>query len=367
VSLSVQKQILQDSIHSIGVIVRKTSLQNKTDHQQSKLLTLSSRAQYSKPLINSFRVNLSIRNHSSKMNIQGNELNSAQQTASTEASAADAANDLVVNSEGDASETDSLIDYNDEVDETAAEAEKKAAEQKALREMLANNGLALRDILKTERVRSHYTSPFARKNTMSPEEIFSEMPKEDLHEVGVVQNRIFIPASFVQKWLIPTIRARNALKSDGGNKLPGGIETAILFSIFDQSILDLTKSRQQLDEGAYAIRAIVACAQDANLNLIEKMKRGNDGLHKIANASLKQLEQVFLLPPHGDLYNMSSIDYTFYQDRISDAIKQYRAHTARDLDDLQMLREQIALQASLICLGTADANLQNERSISSTL
>jgi hypothetical protein len=71
-----------------------------------------------------------------------------------------------------------------------------------------------------------------------------------------------MPASFVQKWLIPTIRARNALKSDGDTRLPGGIETAMLFSIFDQSILDLTKSRQQLDEDDRAIRAIVALLKE---------------------------------------------------------------------------------------------------------
>jgi hypothetical protein len=91
---------------------------------------------------------------------------------------------------------------------------------------------------------------------------------------------------------------RNALKSDGGTKLPGGIETAILFSIFDQSILDLTRSRQQLDEGAYAIRAIVACAKDANLKLIERMRRGNDGLKEIAKTSLNQLEQAAALDFH---------------------------------------------------------------------
>jgi hypothetical protein len=159
----------------------------------------------------------------------------------------------------------------------------------------------------------------------------------------VVQNRIFMPASFMQKWVIPTIRARNALKSEG-TRLPGGIETAMLFSIFDQSILDLTKSRQQLDKDDYAIRAIVACAQDANIELIEKMRKGKDGLHEIAKASLKQLEQAVQLPPHDDLYNMSPIiDYSYYQDRIADAVKQYRGHTERDLEDLQMLREQTAL------------------------
>ena len=63
---------------------------------------------------------------------------------------------------------------------------------------------------------------------MSLEDILSEIPKEDLHEVGMVQRRIYMPASFMQKWIIPTIRARNALK-DHGTGLPGGIETAMLF------------------------------------------------------------------------------------------------------------------------------------------
>ena len=182
---------------------------------------------------------------------------------------------------------------------------------------------------------------------MSIEDILLEVPKEDLHEIGMVRNRIFMPASFVQKWIIPTIRARNALK-DHVIKTPGGIETAMLFSIFDQSTLDLTKPSQQLDEGAYSLRALVTCAQDANAGLIEKMRKGSDGIKNIARASLKQLEQVVQMPPLDSMYNMSQLDYEYNQERIADAIKQYRGHTERDLDDLQLLREQTALQASLI-------------------
>jgi hypothetical protein len=156
-----------------------------------------------------------------------------------------------------------------------------------------------------------------------------------------------MPASFVQKWVIPTIRARNALNGHG-TRLPGGFETAMLFSIFDQSILDTTKSRQQLDNDTYALREIVACAQDANIKLIERMRKGNDGLKEIARASLKQLEQVVQQPPHEDLWKLSNIDYSYQQERIADAIQQYRGYTERDLEDLQLLREQTALQASLI-------------------
>ena len=102
--------------------------------------------------------------------------------------------------------------------------------------------------------------------------------------------RIFMPASFVQKWIIPTIRARNALNGHG-KQLPGGYETAMLFSIFDQSILDLTKPRRETDDDDHALRAIIACAQDANSKLIERMRQGNNGLKEIAGNSLNQLEQ----------------------------------------------------------------------------
>ncbi len=45
---------------------------------------------------------------------------------------------------------------------------------------------------------------------------------------------------------------------------------------------------------------------------------------------------------------MSTIDYSYHQERTANAIQQYRGHTERDLEDLQLLREQTALQASLI-------------------
>jgi hypothetical protein len=138
------------------------------------------------------------------------ELNGADETASMEAYAANAAND------GDTSEEDSLIDYNEEDEIEAAQ---KAAEQKALKEMLINNGFMLRNLLRSKKVKQHFTSPFSKENEMSLEDILSEIPKEDLHEVGTVQRRIYMPASFMQKWVIPTIRAHNALNGHGTKKI----------------------------------------------------------------------------------------------------------------------------------------------------
>jgi hypothetical protein len=277
------------------------------------------------------------------------------QTALIEADAAKAANndgkEIVMEDEDSSENDEELIDYNEAELEAAIKAtqdEMKVLERVASKEMLTYNGYALREILRSEKVKSHYASPFSEEDAMSIEDILGEIPKADLHEVGTVRDRIFMPASFVQKWLIPTIRARNALK-DHGIKMPGGIETAMLFSLFDQSILDLTKSRQQLDdEEAHSLRALITCAQDANYKLIERMRKGNDGIKNIARASLKQLEQVVQMPPLDSMYNMSQTDYQWHQDSIAEAIKQYRDHTERDLDDLQLLRQQTALQASLI-------------------
>ena len=126
-------------------------------------------------------------------------------TASSEANAAGAAGKETAKPEENTSDVDELVDYNaeDEDDLDAAirvtQAEIKALERVALKEMLTNNGHALREILKSEKVKDHFVSPFSEQNAMSIEDILGEIPKEDLHDVGTLSRRIFMPASFVQK------------------------------------------------------------------------------------------------------------------------------------------------------------------------
>ena len=256
-------------------------------------------------------------------------------TAQEEADAASAANNVdkeIVNSEEDPSEDEEDIDFEDEDEIDAAiratQAAMKELERKALKEVLIANGYSLREILKSEKVKHHFVSPFAEESTMSIEDILGEIPKEDLHDVGTLARCIFMPASFVQKWIIPTIRARNALK-EHIPETTGGIETAMLFSIFDPSILDTTKARPPRDDGANQLRALVTCAQDANHKLIERMRKGSDGIKNIARASLNQLEQGVQMPSLDDMYNMVQSDYDFYRERAAQAIQQYRGHTVR--------------------------------------
>ena len=68
-----------------------------------------------------------------------------------------------------------------------------------------------------------------------------EISTEDLLHVGAIQDRIIMPASFAQKYILPTVKVRKALKLHADNNLPGGVEMAMLFSIFDQSVMDLNR------------------------------------------------------------------------------------------------------------------------------
>jgi hypothetical protein len=116
-------------------------------------------------------------------------------TALTEADAASAANndgkEIAKNGEedDDSSENDEeLMAYNEQ---NEMEAAIKATELVALKEMLTTNGRTLREILRSEKVKTHYVSPFSAEDAMSIEDILGEIPKEDLHEVGTVQRRIY--------------------------------------------------------------------------------------------------------------------------------------------------------------------------------
>ena len=102
------------------------------------------------------------------------ELSGAEETALTEADAASAATneekEYVPSGEEDedSSEVDSLLgEFSAEALEAATEATDKTEARKALKEMLTNNGFKLRNILREERVRGHYTSPFSKEDEMS--------------------------------------------------------------------------------------------------------------------------------------------------------------------------------------------------------
>jgi hypothetical protein len=88
---------------------------------------------------------------------------------------------------------------------------------------------------------------------MSVVDIISEIPDEDLLHVGTIQDRVYMTADFFRTWVRPTIRVQKALKQSQDQGLPGGMETAMLASIFDQSVTNFNGNLADIR----ALRAMV--------------------------------------------------------------------------------------------------------------
>jgi hypothetical protein len=138
-------------------------------------------------------------------------------------------------------------------------AHQQKARSEVVRKRIAENGFALRRTLMGESIKRYYSSPVAMEE-MSIADILSEIPDEDLPFVSSVKDRIYMPAEFFQKWIRPTIRVQKALKRSQDQELPGGMEAAMLASIFDQSVMDLNKpiNQRQLSRQQSAARYGVA-------------------------------------------------------------------------------------------------------------
>jgi hypothetical protein len=140
---------------------------------------------------------------------------------------------------------------------------------------------------------------------------------------------------------------RDALKRSGIGEVPGGVETAIIFSFFDQSVMDFTKpTGENLAENS-ALRAIVNRARNNKVDHFTLMKEGRNGLYKGAMSALKQIERVTRLPNPEKLSDMTDIEIESQNEEIAEAIKQHEAHVCRDPNDLLLIREQGSLLANL--------------------
>ena len=144
--------------------------------------------------------------------------------------------DTIVDEDDDDLTDGELIDYTEDGTAAAVEAAAKADRLKNLREKFASQGKEYRTLLKSEKVKDLFTSTMTIE--MSAEDILSEIPNEELHNVGVVKELLIMPPGFVQKYVLPAIKVRKALKQSNEGNLPGGIETAIMFAFFDDSVMD---------------------------------------------------------------------------------------------------------------------------------
>ncbi len=156
-------------------------------------------------------------------------------------------------------------------------ARQREIRRETFRKRLASNGSALRKTLMGKTIKGLYPSPL-RLEEMSIADIMSEIPDEDLPHVGTIQDRVYMTADFFRKWALPTIRVQKALKQSQDQGLPGGMEAAMLASIFDQSVIDLNGSISGNLADIRALRAIVVHTNDDLTHQFLPMEEGGKAL-----------------------------------------------------------------------------------------
>jgi hypothetical protein len=217
----------------------------------------------------------------------------------------------------------------------------------ALRDLISENGFALRRELKNESIMGYFASPLEMEG-MSVEDIMAEIPVEDLRYVGSVKGRIYMPASFFQKWALPTIKVRKALEQSQKGELPGGMEAAMLASIFDQSIMDLNNPLSTNIADNEALRAMVYHTKDDKTHQFLPTEEGRKGRTKGLMSALQKLRQLARLPDEKTLMRMNDLNIETQNAEIDEAISQYEDHVKRDNNSIIMLREQKAILARII-------------------
>jgi hypothetical protein len=176
----------------------------------------------------------------------------------------------------------------------------------------------------------------------------SEIPDEDLAHVVSIQDRIYMTADFVRKWILPTIRVQKALKQSQDQELPGGMEAAMLASIFEQSIMDRNKPIDGNLADIRALRAMVIHTRDNTTHQFLPMEEGGKALSRALTSALQKLKQVAQLPNEETLINMTDVDIDAQNAEIAEAIAQYESHARHHHGSITMLREQNPILAHLV-------------------
>jgi hypothetical protein len=182
---------------------------------------------------------------------------------------------------------------------------------------------------------------------MSIEDIMREIPPEDLQHVGSVKDRVYMPVSFVQKWVLSTIRVQKALKESQDGKLPGGMEPAFLASIFDQSVMDFNKPVSTNLADNRALRSMVIHTKDDTTHQFVPMEEGIKDLINGVKSALQRLKKVAQLPDENTLFQMKDVEIDIHNKEIDEAIEQYGDHATRDQNNILLIREQNALVGRL--------------------
>jgi hypothetical protein len=156
-----------------------------------------------------------------------------------------------------------------EMDSTSTEQALVEREQKefdTLTSQLEENGWRMRYKIFRDPLQSNLAiSMNAATRTLA--EILQSVPLEDAVQISEFQGTVYMPLHFLEKYLLPSMQLRKLIEAEqltpGEQPLPGGPETAILYSLYHQT--RTTKSTTQDNK----LRSLVMHSDDETSSLVK--------------------------------------------------------------------------------------------------
>jgi hypothetical protein len=177
-------------------------------------------------------------------------------------------------------------------------------------------------------------------------EILQTIPLEDAEQISEFQGLIYMPEQFMQKYLLPTMQIRTLLETEnevarGEQPLPGGPETAIMYSLYHQA-----KATQAttLDN---KLRSLIAHSHTDTDKLVKDITENMTAKEKSLAYFTNQLREVTTLPTLQTICRMTVDDVREKNQLISSVLTNFEQQLKRDYKAYERERHQNVLIAKL--------------------
>ena len=222
---------------------------------------------------------------------------------------------------------------------------KRIQEFEALNQRLSENGFKMRMKVWADPAQSFRPiSMIASSMTLA--ETLREVPLEDAEQISEFQGLVYMPAQFMQKYLLPTMQIRKLLETEselarGDQPLPGGPETAIMYALYHQA-----KSTQATTLDS-RLRSLITHSHTDTDKLVKDITENMMAKEKSLEHFTNQLREVTTLPTVQTICRMNADDVKEKNQLISSVLTNFEQQLKRDYKAYERERHQNVLIAKL--------------------
>ncbi len=172
------------------------------------------------------------------------------------------------------------------------------------------------------------------------------MPLEDAEQISEFQETVYMPLYFLEKYLLPTMQMRKLIETEdlnpsGSELLPGGPETATLYSLYQQT----KQMRSSAQDNK--LRSLVIHSDDETSQLVNDITENTRAKEMSLETYTNQLREVMRLPSVQTLCRMKAEDVTEKNQLISSILTNFEQQLKRDYKAYERERHQNVLIAKL--------------------